>query len=70
MIHSAIIHVQDYLELNEEEQQMARICPITNEKVLYTACVECDDKVCRMPVSNETDKADTEAGTVNEDAIQ
>ena len=25
---------------------MAKICPITNDKVLYLDCLECDDKVC------------------------
>ena len=27
---------------------MARVCPITGAKVLYTECIECEDKVCRV----------------------
>ena len=27
---------------------MARICPITGVKVLYTECLECEEKLCKM----------------------
>lgn len=26
---------------------MAKICPISNEKVLYLDCLECDEKICK-----------------------
>lgn len=26
---------------------MAKICPITNEKVLYLTCLECAEKICK-----------------------
>lgn len=32
---------------------MAKICPVTNDKVLYLECLECDDKVCLKPAKAE-----------------
>lgn len=26
---------------------MAKICPITNDKVLYLDCLECEEKICK-----------------------
>lgn len=26
---------------------MAKFCPLINQKVLYTECLECDKKICR-----------------------
>lgn len=26
---------------------MAKICPISNEKVLYLECLECEEKICK-----------------------
>lgn len=28
---------------------MARFCPVVKERVIYTFCQECEDKVCRRP---------------------
>lgn len=28
---------------------MSTLCPLTNERVLYTACLECEDRICRDP---------------------
>lgn len=40
---------------------MAKICPITGERVLYQECLECNEKVCRKnytgkEVTNMADK--------------
>lgn len=29
---------------------MAKLCPITNEKEIYTTCLECKEKKCKMAV--------------------
>ena len=26
---------------------MAKFCPVTNDKVLYLECLECEDKICK-----------------------
>lgn len=33
---------------------MSTICPETNQKVLYTHCLECTDKLCRKKDKNKT----------------
>lgn len=35
---------------------MAKYCPIIKEKVIYTTCLECDDKKCRREKSNGKEK--------------
>lgn len=37
---------------------MAKICPVTNDKVLYLDCLECDDKICLKPDKAEYDHSD------------
>ena len=32
---------------------MARVCPITNEKILYITCLECEEKTCRYSTQNQ-----------------
>lgn len=32
---------------------MSRICPITNERVLYPECMECTERRCRIPAKEE-----------------
>lgn len=32
---------------------MAKICPITNEYVLYPECLECEEKVCKEQDSGQ-----------------
>ena len=34
---------------------MAKWCPLINDKVLYTECVECEDKICRSDVGDMID---------------
>ena len=31
---------------------MAKYCPVTNDKVLYLECLECEEKICKraLPV--------------------
>lgn len=37
---------------------MAKICPVTNEKVLYLDCLDCDEKECqKSPSTNEEIRA-------------
>ena len=31
---------------------MSKICPVSNEKVIYLTCQECDEKTCLKPRSN------------------
>ncbi len=39
---------------------MAKICPVTDEPVLYLECLECDDKVCKkIENENNMDKNNT-----------
>ncbi len=52
---------------------MSKICPITNKKVVYLTCLECDDKVCKNLKDNFTAQADQfknnvhpKEGTINE----
>ena len=26
---------------------MSKLCPITKERVLYTECLECEEKICK-----------------------
>lgn len=35
---------------------MARICPITNDVVLYLACAECENPLCRSRGAGKEDK--------------
>ena len=45
------------------ELQMAKLCPITGERVLYLDCLECDCKPCRNGCkgdSKEERKEDSE----------
>ena len=39
-----------------------KICPVTNDKVLYLACMECEEKKCK-----ESAPCKNEAGTTRED---
>lgn len=34
---------------------MAKMCPITNEVVLYLDCIECEDKICKLNHINNND---------------
>ncbi len=36
---------------------MAKMCPVTNENVLYLDCLECDDKVCLNNISRKENDA-------------
>ena len=41
---------------------MAILCPITNEKVLYLDCLECDEKICKKDyVKENKEKEETES---------
>lgn len=33
---------------------MAKVCPLTNEKVLYLECLECEEKECRKDTKHNT----------------
>lgn len=33
---------------------MARICPVTGDKVLYLSCLECENKICRTSKNERT----------------
>lgn len=35
---------------------MAKICPVTNEKVLYIECLDCDDRHICKDIEKETQK--------------
>ena len=35
---------------------MAKICPMTNDKVLYLDCLECEDKICKQRKIQITDE--------------
>lgn len=32
---------------------MAKLCPITNKKVIYLTCLECDEKLCEKETATE-----------------
>ncbi len=38
---------------------MAKICPETNDIVLYLTCLECEDKVCLRQEQNNNDEQKT-----------
>ena len=43
---------------------MSQFCPLLKEKVLYTACLECEDKqVCKQMMQKEDEKEDEETNT-------
>ncbi len=33
---------------------MSKFCPITKEKVLYLECLECDTKMCKRQIKENT----------------
>ena len=40
---------------------MARYCPLTNTRVVYLDCLECENKVCEKRESSE-DKKEEKSG--------
>ena len=32
---------------------MAKLCPITNKKVIYLTCLECEEKLCEQETPTE-----------------
>ena len=40
----------------KEMVEMSRICPITNDIVLYLECLECDEKKCQNPTNLDIEK--------------
>ena len=32
---------------------MAKLCPITNKKVIYLTCLECEEKLCEQETVTE-----------------
>ena len=39
------------------------LCPITKERVLYTECLECEEKVCKDINVNELQKENKESAS-------
>ena len=39
---------------------MSKLCPITKELVLYTECLECEEKMCKDINANELQKENKE----------
>lgn len=35
---------------------MAKICPLTKDKVLYLDCLECDEKICKKTGGKKSGK--------------
>ena len=34
---------------------MSKFCPITNSKVVYLECLDCEEKLCEKSVKNDTE---------------
>lgn len=39
---------------------MAKICPVTNEKVLYLDCLDCDKECQKLSFEKQENKSDKE----------
>lgn len=48
---------------------MAKICPVTNDKVLYLDCVECEDRECEKIPKEDIEQAKREMDALRKDKL-